>query len=855
MATTPAPRSPADLLGRFGDRPALLFEGSAISYDALDRRVEERAAQLGPGRRLVMLSGGNDVETVVSYLGALRGGHVPWLVPKGPNEELVERFDPDVVVSRCAGFPVIRHRRAGSVHRLHPDLALLLGTSGSTGAPRLVRLSHDNLMSNAEAIADYLGITRADRAITTLPLHYCYGLSVLHSHLARGASLTLTDASVADAAFWDLLRDSRATSFAGVPHTFELLDRVGFASMDLPSLRYVTQAGGRLAPDAVRRFASLGARKGWELVVMYGQTEATARMAYLPPDLALSHPGTIGVPIPGGAFEIASVPEVADPEVGELVYRGPNVMLGYADGPADLERGRDVEELRTGDLARRGSTGLVEVVGRRSRFLKLYGLRVDLDEVERILDGMGHDAVAAGSDELLTVGVVGEPCPGLARLLGERLGIPSASIAVHALEAVPRLPNGKPDREAVAALSATEREGASRPATDDVAAAFRRVLDRDRVEGGDSFSSLGGDSLSYVEMSLALEETLGHLPADWPSRTVDELSGMARTSRRGSEVETNVLLRAGAILLVVASHLTAFWPAGGAHLLLALAGHSFARFQLASDAAEGRFRRGLATVGRIGVPSVAWIAVVAFLGASYGLGTVFLLNGYAGSGDVTNGQWHYWFIEAMVIILLALALLFSVRWVRNLERRHPYLVALALLGAALAIRFAPVSLLDDGAAVFRPHSIVWVFILGWLVHRSVSLWQRGLTSAIVVATVPGFFGDGVREAIITGGLLLLLWVPTLVVPRAVGRLAGVLAAASLFIYLTHWQVWPAIDEYVGTPLVFVGAVVAGVAVWWLFERASGWIGLRTRRRGSSQGRVAGADLRPPPEKVATHGRS
>ena len=163
---------------------------------SIDRRVAERAAQLGPGRRLVMLSGGNDVETIVSYLGALRGGHVPWLVPKGPSEELVERFDPDVVVSRCAGFPVIRHRRAGSVHRLHPELALLLGTSGSTGAPRLVRLSHENLMSNAEAIADYLGITRADRAITTLPLHYCYGLSVLHSHLVRGASLTLTDASV-----------------------------------------------------------------------------------------------------------------------------------------------------------------------------------------------------------------------------------------------------------------------------------------------------------------------------------------------------------------------------------------------------------------------------------------------------------------------------------------------------------------------------------------------------------------------------------------------------------------------------------------------------------------------------------
>ncbi|UUL76722.1 AMP-binding protein [Pseudarthrobacter sp. Fe7] len=183
-----------------------------------------------------------------------------------------------------------------------------------------MRLSHSNLQANAESIASYLGITVRDRAATTLPMSYCYGLSVINSHLLRGATLVLTGLSVVDPCFWELFRWQRCTSFAAVPYTFELLDRVGFGDMDLPDLRYVTQAGGRLAPDQVRRYAQLGGRQGWELFVMYGQTEATARMAYLPPHLAAEHPEAIGVPVPGGAFRIDPVEGM--PDGGEPgVYR------------------------------------------------------------------------------------------------------------------------------------------------------------------------------------------------------------------------------------------------------------------------------------------------------------------------------------------------------------------------------------------------------------------------------------------------------------------------------------------------------------------------------------------------------
>ncbi|MER5836540.1 AMP-binding protein, partial [Streptomyces sp. NPDC002130] len=368
-------------LAAHGDRTALITPSGEVTYRALAERVAATAERLGRTRRLVLLAGANRADALVVHLAALAGGHPVLLVPGDSTstiDALTAAYDPDVVARPDEhGAWTLDERRRTSTHTLHPDLALLLSTSGSTGSPKLVRLSHDNLQSNAESIAAYLGIRQSDRAATTLPPHYCYGLSVIHSHLLRGAGLILTERSVADTAFWEEFRAARGTALAGVPYTFDLLDRVGFARMRLPHLRYVTQAGGRLAPERVAAYAELGRRSGWELFVMYGQTEATARMAYLPPALAHERPETIGVPIPGGSFRLRPVDGIASPDTGELVYSGPNVMLGYAETPADLALGRTLEELPTGDIARRAPDGLYEIVGRRSRFIKILGLRLD----------------------------------------------------------------------------------------------------------------------------------------------------------------------------------------------------------------------------------------------------------------------------------------------------------------------------------------------------------------------------------------------------------------------------------------------------------------------------------------------
>lgn len=795
-----------DLAGH-GERAALISPSGVLTYRQLAARVEALARRLGRQRRLVLFPAVNSVDSVVSYLAALAAGQPVLLVPAGnPShvDALIARYDPDVVVTPTDGEPRIQQRRPGTAHRLHPDLALLLSTSGSTGAPKLVRLSHHNLQSNAESIAEYLQIRNSDRAATTLPMHYCYGLSVLNSHLLRGAALILTDLSVVDPCFWDLFREHRGTSFAGVPYTFDLLDQVGFDRMRLPHLRYVTQAGGRLAADRVRRYARLGQDAGWDFVVMYGQTEATARMAYLPPHLAEAHPAAIGIPIPGGSFRLEPAPGHPGPDIGELVYSGPNVMLGYAENPSDLGLGRTVDELRTGDIARRTSGGGYEIVGRRSGFLKIFGHRIDPEWIEAQLARHGLTSCCAGTDSELVVAVQGCDDPSAAqRLVARECGLPPRAVRVRPVARLPRLETGKADRQAVLRMAPTagqpETRGPGTTPSDGTPDATRAVLhalyaeilDRRDVTDECSFVSLGGDSLSYVELSVRLEQRLGRLPAGWHTMSIRQLMSIREPQRAGRRwlrtLETSVALRAVAIVLIAGSHIKLFAIVGGAHLLVGVAGYNFARFHLGSADRSGRVRHLWRSITRVAVPTMAWIAGALLLTDDYGLPNAFLLNSFLGPRGGRT-EWHFWFVEALVYILVVLAVLLAVAPFDKLERRAPFGLPIGLVGAGLIIRYDLLGIADrDIPSAVR---VFWLFALGWAGAKATTTWQRAAVSAAVVLTVPGFFGQPQREAIIIGGMLLLLWLPSLPGPPGLNWLAAVLASGSLYIYVTHWQVFP-----------------------------------------------------------------
>ncbi|TNM36369.1 AMP-binding protein [Nocardioides albidus] len=814
----------ADDLACHGDHPALRTTSGTLSYADLDRRVtaaREELAALG-GRQLVRLRPAATADFVVAWLATLTGGHVGLLTR---DDGLARAY------AASAEHDGHEWRRTGTAApELHPALRLLLSTSGSTGSPKLVRLSAENLESNAAAIASYLGLTGDDIALTTLPLDYCYGLSVLHSHLLAGATVVLDDRSVTEPGLWERARAEGVTSFAGVPYTFDLLGAAGWP--ELPTLRQVTQAGGRLAPERVRTLAEQGAREGWELVVMYGQSEATARMAYLPPELATTHPGSVGVAIPGGAFRIDPVAD-AGPGVGELVYRGPNVMMGYAEAPADLARGAELDELRTGDLARLTPDGLVEIVGRRARFAKLFGQRIDLDRVQTLLGLGGHDAGCAESADgtHLVVAVPGSPDAAtlaeVASAAAAGTGLPTHAVRVVPVTTLPRLPNGKLDQQAVARLEPAPVATADSP-TASIARLYGRILGHAHVGPDDSFVSLGGDSLSYVELSLRLESRVGRLPADWHRRTVAELAALLDsrprpTRRRPSwaRVDTTIVLRALAIVLVVGSHTNLWVVLGGAHVLLAVAGVNFARFHLADEGPRERVRRVARAAARVAVPSVLWIGAVALLTGQPGWRSVLLLNDVLGSHDWSEPDWHYWFIEVVLIVAAAAGLLTAVPRVMAFERRHRFPLALGLAALTLVPRYVADLASYDGDVIHSSLFVAWLFLGGWAAAVAGGRRDRVLATAVLLAGCCGFTGSTARDLLIAVGVVVLVWAPSVPWPRLLVGPTGAIASASLYVYLTHWQVYPWFETRwpLGGLLV---SLAVGLLAWQLVTRVSAW---------------------------------
>lgn len=465
------------------DAPALVDAAGVEvwSYGRLGAAVRLAAGLLErPRKSLVFCLCRNDPTTVIGYLAAVEAGHAVMLLDAAVREDalsdLLDRYSPEIVLAsaetgdRDAAIVACGHRpldiglgglaweRTGVPDgRLHPDLGVLLPTSGTTGSPKFVRLATRAVGSNAHAIATALAIVETDRAVSSLPLHYSYGLSVLNSHLASGACVVLTDRGPLEQPFWDVVREHRCTSFAGVPYSYQLLERIGFERFDLPDLKTMTQAGGKLDDARVERFHRLMASRGGRFFVMYGQTEATARIAILPADFLPRKLGSAGRAIPGGRLEIESGGGATERArvTGEIVYTGPNVMMGYAIGRADLARGDELGgRLHTGDLGYLDEDGCLYISGRTKRISKVSGYRVDLDEVEARLAPNGPTAVV-GTDEMIVAFCEYGDEDTLRRLrtqLSHALALHYQVIQLRRVDALPRMPSGKVNYAALEAL-------------------------------------------------------------------------------------------------------------------------------------------------------------------------------------------------------------------------------------------------------------------------------------------------------------------------------------------------------------------------------------------------------------------
>ena len=454
--------------GKFKDSVAIITEqGEKITYAKLNEYCNKLTKHI-KSRCLVFHLCSNEIGSLVGYVGFLQAKIVPLMLRADLDIALLKNMI-DIYLPKYVNVPnsmaeklpylqkvysnlnyTLLKTDFDKSYQLHDKLALLLTTSGSTGSPKLVRQSYKNLTENTKSIVQYLKLDDTERAITSLPMNYNYGISIINTHFWVGASLILTDKSVMQKEFWQHLKDFEATSFAGVPYTYEMLDKLRFFNMKLPNLRYMTQAGGKLLPDLHHKFAKWAKDNNKKFIVMYGATEATARMGYLPAEKSLEKYGSMGIAIPNGKFSLVDTNGnvITTPQsVGELVYEGDNVCLGYAECGKDLCKDDEFGgKLFTGDMAEFDKEGFYYIVGRKKRFLKIYGNRISLDETERLIKAEfpSLECACAGTDKMMMIYTTDSAeNENIIEFISTKTGLNKAAFEVKNVNEIPKNASGK----------------------------------------------------------------------------------------------------------------------------------------------------------------------------------------------------------------------------------------------------------------------------------------------------------------------------------------------------------------------------------------------------------------------------
>ena len=450
---------------------AITDNGETVHYSEIDTAAAVFSKEAA--HQLVFLLCSNSRGTLLGYLGCLKAGAVPLLldahiapdllqhliktyrpafyyIPHDVPEETKKILPMNKTVTAIADSLLLQSDTKGP--ELFQDLALLLTTSGSTGSPKLVRLTYRNICENARSIAEYLHITDKERPITMLPMSYSYGMSIINSHALMGATIILSGHDILTAAFWERVKRENVSSLVGIPYTYQIFSRLRLTEMELPALKTLTQAGGKLPYELHKKFGEWSLNTGRRFFVMYGQTEAAPRMADLPPDKTLEKCGSMGIAVPGGALKLIDETgtEITAPDtVGELVYHGSNVAMGYAECAEDLSKGDEWHgTLHTGDMAKQDSDGYFFIVGRKKRFIKVFGNRVNLDDTERLLSAAFPDAEFAciGQDDLLCIYTTleaEERHRAVSEYLAQTTRLPAKVFHIFFIDAIPKNTAGK----------------------------------------------------------------------------------------------------------------------------------------------------------------------------------------------------------------------------------------------------------------------------------------------------------------------------------------------------------------------------------------------------------------------------
>lgn len=446
------------------DKIAIIDDsGYCVTYGDICRTISELNG-IGIPRCVIFCLCENCVGSIVGYLAFENNKQVPLLLnarlDEGLRRNLNIMYKPsyywvperlklqiegDAVFS-AYGYVLLKTDNAP--YFLNDKLSLLLTTSGSTGSPKLVRHRYGNLETSAENVAKAFSWSKNDVGICDLPMNYTMGLNVINSHLVVGATVLMVKANLMDPEFWNFIKINEGTSFCGVPFSYEILRRVGFDKMDLPKLTTLVEGGGKLTNKMFLWIAKYAERSGKRFFATFGTTETSARIALLDSQFALEKVGSIGKAISNGDLFLVDEVQNEDGTVsGELGYRGPNVTMGYALNWKDLAKGDEFcGEYHTGDIVTRDKDGFYFIVGRKKRFLKLFGLRVSLDEVELILKTQypNSDIVCIGDDNKMTIFTTkGELQDEIVSYISGKTGLHKSAFRVVVVDYIPRNNYGK----------------------------------------------------------------------------------------------------------------------------------------------------------------------------------------------------------------------------------------------------------------------------------------------------------------------------------------------------------------------------------------------------------------------------
>lgn len=437
--------------------------GHILTYSDLCKTIKD-LEELNLPRCIIFCLCESCAGSLAGYLAFENNKQVPLLISANMDAELRENLEkkytpgyywlPERKADEIAGekiycaYDYVLLKTSFEPYPLNDKLSMLLTTSGSTGSPKLVRHKYGNLESNAENVAKAFSWTSDEIGICDLPMNYTMGLNVINTYLYVGATVLMLKANLMDPNFWKFIKENKGTSICGVPFSYEIMRRIGFDKMDLPDLHTLAEGGGKLSDRMFKWLADYCNKTGKRFCATFGTSETSARIAFLDPERALDKTGSIGKAIPNG--ELFLIDETKDPSgdfSGELGYRGPNVTMGYATCKEDLIKDDEFcNEYHTGDLAKRDPDGFYYIIGRKGRFLKLFGLRVSLDETEMILRSKfpNTDFVCTGDDQRMNIYCTNETVKDeIIPFISAKTNLHNSAFRIFLIEKIPRNEYGK----------------------------------------------------------------------------------------------------------------------------------------------------------------------------------------------------------------------------------------------------------------------------------------------------------------------------------------------------------------------------------------------------------------------------